>query len=64
MTDYVNLLGIDAVQSAAREMRSAAREMEQAARNIEGSFERHQRLLDDWLVRLEQVLENIRSTKP
>jgi hypothetical protein len=41
----------------ARRMQQAADDMQQAARNIDGTIERFSRFLDDWLLRLENVLE-------
>jgi len=61
MSNYVTLVGAEQVQSAASTMRSAADEMQRAAQNIEGSFERHQRFLDDWLQRFEQVLAEYKT---
>jgi hypothetical protein len=54
--DSVYLHGAEDVRTASNNMRSAAEEMQQAARNIEGSLLRHQQFLDDWLHRLEQVM--------
>lgn len=56
MRDHITLLGAEQVQSAASTMRSAADEMSRAASNIDGALERHQRFMDDWLSRFEQVL--------
>lgn len=56
MRDHITLLGTEQVQSAASTMRSAADEMSRAASNMDGALERHQRFMDDWLSRFEQVL--------
>lgn len=58
MADYITLMGAEQVQSAASRMSSAASEMIRAASSIEDSFQRHQRFMDDWLQRLESVLES------
>ncbi len=55
--DNVYLHGADDVRCAASTISSAAHEMRNAASSIDLSLERHQRFLDDWLQRLEAVLE-------
>jgi hypothetical protein len=49
----VNLNGAEEVSRAASRMQSAADAMNSAANNLEGVLERHQRFLDDWLLRLD-----------
>lgn len=56
MADYITLLGAEDVRSAASTMSSAAREMLQAGSNIDDALRQHQRFMDDWLSRFEQVL--------
>lgn len=56
MTDYIHLLGAEDVRTAANTMRAAAQGMHQASTNIQYALERHQRFLDDWLVRLEAII--------
>jgi len=56
MSQYITLLGAEQVQSAASTMRSAAEEMNRAASSISYALEAHQRHMDDWLQRLEQIL--------
>lgn len=55
---YITLLGAEQVQSAASTMTSAASEMQRAASSIAYAFEAHQRFMDDWLLRLQQITEN------
>lgn len=62
MSDSVYLIGADDVRSAGHSMRSAAEQMSQAALNIDGTMERHQRFLEDWLMRFEDVMT--RSVQP
>lgn len=57
MSDYINLLGADDVRSAGRTIASAAGDMRSAASAIESTMDRHQRFLDDWLARLEAVMQ-------
>lgn len=54
---YITLLGSEQVQSAANTMRSAAEEMQRAASETGYALERHQRFMDDWLSRLEAILQ-------
>lgn len=56
MADYITLLGAEQVQSAASTMRSAADDMRSAASTIEYALHQHQQFLDDWLMRLQQVM--------
>lgn len=38
-------------------MRAAAEVMQRAAASIEDSLDRHRMFLDDWLFRLEEIME-------
>lgn len=53
---YMHLVGSEQVQSAACTMQSAAEQMSRAAASIDESFARHQRFLEDWIVRFESVV--------
>lgn len=55
---YITLLGAEEVQRAASRMSSAADTMQQAAVNLDGALERHQRFMDDWLLRLEIIAKS------
>lgn len=57
MADYITLVGADQVQSAAGTMRGAAEEMRRAASQIDDALSRHQRFLDDWIMRFESAVE-------
>ena len=57
MNEYMTLLGAEDVSRAASSMRVASEQMGAAASNMEAALERHQRFLDDWLYRLEEVIE-------
>jgi len=57
--EYMYLQGSEEVGRAASSMKGSAEEMNRAAANIERSLERHQRFLDDWLYRLEQIIEKM-----
>lgn len=58
MAEYINLLGAEDVSRAASQMSSAASDMQRAADSISYSLEAHQRFMDDWLLRLQGVLEH------
>jgi len=58
MTDYVTLMGTEEVSKAASRMVSAAEEYKRAIAQQSDDFFRHQRFLDEWLARFEQVLDN------
>ncbi|WP_017182241.1 hypothetical protein [Sphingobium xenophagum] len=47
----------DAIR-AARMMQQAADDMKQAALNIDGSLAQHRAFMDDWLNRLDGVLQD------
>lgn len=53
--DSIYLQGSEDVRAAGFVMREAAQEMKNAASSIEFSLQQHQRFMDDWLQRLEQV---------
>ncbi len=58
MPEYVHLIGAEDVRSAASTMSSAASEMSRAASSIAHSLECHQQFLNDWLNRLDGVLQD------
>jgi hypothetical protein len=55
--DNIHLIGADDVRAAGNSIRGAAEVMSSAALTIDGALERHQRFLDDWLVRFEAVMQ-------
>jgi hypothetical protein len=57
MAEYITLLGSEQVQSAGRNMLSAASDMQRAASTIDESLAQHQSFLDDWLLRLQAIME-------
>ncbi len=61
MNKYITLLGAEQVQSAANTMTRAAESMQSAANNMQYAHEQHQRFLDDWLQRYQQLLEKDRD---
>lgn len=62
MSEYIHLVGSEQVQNAANTMRHAAEEMNRASANLEEVLFRHQRFLDDWLMRYEQVMNSSAAT--
>lgn len=54
------LIGSDDVKRAARDINTSAEEIKLAASTISYALERHERFMEDWLGRLEAVM-NTRS---
>jgi hypothetical protein len=54
--DTIYLAGSEDVSRAASTMSNAAQTMQSAASSISFSLEQHQRFMDDWLYRLEGIL--------
>lgn len=57
MSEYMKLVGTEAIQIAANTMRDAAGEMGRAASSVETVLQMHQRFMDDWLARFRYVLD-------
>lgn len=55
--EYVTLMGAEDVRAAGNRMAAAADTMRSAASSIDDSLTRHQNFLDQWLARLEAVME-------
>lgn len=51
------LIGTEEISSAANRMVSAAYEIRMAATSIDNSLAAHRQFMDDWLRRLEDVME-------
>ena len=60
--EFVHLVGAEQVGHAASTMLNAAREIRGAADSIAFSLEQQRRFMDDWLLRLMDVLEKARAT--
>jgi acyl-CoA thioesterase len=58
VSQYVTLIGVEDVSRAGHNMQHAASEMSSAASSIAHTLEMHQRFMDDWLVRFEEVMKN------
>ena len=54
--EFVTLMGAEDVRSAGSSIKSAAEEMSRAAGSINETLMAHQRFLDDWLYRFEEIL--------
>ena len=61
MSDRITLMGSEQIQSAGYAMRQAAEQMNRAAGDFDAALQRHERFMDDWLLRLQNLLE---SQKP
>lgn len=55
--DYITLLGAEDVRTAGSQISSAAADMRQAANQIDDTFHRMRIFLDEWLIRLEELLK-------
>lgn len=55
----MHLLGAESVERAASSMNAAADKMKEAARDIDFALGNHQRFLNDWLERLQTMLEAV-----
>lgn len=58
--DRMLLVGSDDVTRGGSMMQSAASDMQRAALNLEGTFERYQRFMDDWLQRFEMIVDKVK----
>ena len=58
MTEYITLLGTEDVSRAGNNMVSAADTMNRAVGYLTEALIMNQRYMDDWLVRLEEILKN------
>lgn len=56
MRDHVTLLGAEDVSRAAGQMRSAADTFASAVGSHTWALEQHQRFMDDWLQRFQDVM--------
>ena len=57
MSEYMHLIGADDVRSAANTIRAAADNMQRAADTISNAVQQHQRILDNFLVELRDIME-------
>ncbi len=55
--EHINLLGAEDVRSAGQNISSAAGDMNRAASSFDASVQDMKRFLDDWMMRLEEVLK-------
>ena len=59
MTEYIHLIGAEQVQTAANTMREAAQQMGRAVGEMAYPLERHERFMEDWLIRFEAAVERL-----
>lgn len=55
--ESINLLGSEEVQSAANTIMSAAQEMSRAAGCLDYALLQQRQFMDDWLMRLEDIMK-------
>lgn len=61
--DYITLVGTEQVGNAAGMIKEAADRMQSAASQIEGALMRQERFMDEWLSRLESILQESHEEK-
>lgn len=61
--ESIYLSGSEDVRNAASTISSAADEMKRAASNLEYALQSHERFLDDWLARFQEVIESAGKDK-
>lgn len=57
MSDYITLLGSEAVERAAQSMRESAIEMQRAASAFDSAVDRHIRAMEDFASRMSSIRE-------
>lgn len=62
MPDYVTLMGAEEVSRAASTMREAAHNMERAASTISEALQRHERMMEEFVVRMEALVTDATET--
>lgn len=62
MAEYMHLIGVEQMQSAANSMNRAAERMQQVASSFEYAAQRQQQLLDDWLVRFTDAIDRLKES--
>ncbi len=61
MAGFTTLLGAEDVMAAGSAIHNAAKEMIRAASLTEDSLSRHRIFLDDWLLRLESMVKEVKD---
>lgn len=64
MSNSIHLIGADDVRSAGFRMRDAAETMSQAVLNLDGSLERHQRVMMEFIERFEAAVDRMQGSGP
>ncbi len=62
--DHIYLIGAEQVQSAANRIKEAAADMQGAIANLEDVLFRYSQRMDDWLIRLEEIMKPEQLPKP
>ena len=64
MADYITLMGAEDVRRAAHTIAEAADTMNRASGNLDEVLHRQRLFMDDWLNRLEAVLQESAKDNP
>lgn len=57
--EFIHLTGSEEVSRAGNVIRGAAGDMQTAANTIQTALDDHSRFMDDWLYRLQEMLNSI-----
>jgi len=57
--EYIHLVGVEQIQSAANTMKSAADDMRRSANIISQALEGHNRIMENFIVLMRDTKENI-----
>lgn len=61
MTEYMTLIGVEQIQSAARQMQDAAHTIQRSMDYMVEQQRQQQDFMNDWLARFETVIREIPS---
>jgi len=59
MTEFMHLVGTEDISRAALSMNHAAETIRLAVGNLEGCMLRYEQFLNDWLYRMEEIMNRI-----
>jgi N-acetylglucosamine kinase-like BadF-type ATPase len=59
MPEYMHIIGTEQVQSAANIMRDAAERMTRAANTIHNAMQRHEQVMQDLMIKMDDLIDVI-----
>jgi len=57
--EYMHLIGTEQIQSAANSMKDAAHEMSRAANTIYNALQRHEQVMQDLMIKMDDLIDVI-----